>query len=78
MNGGGAEIETQQRLINLYQLAGRSDEMIAEYETIIAAQPDEALTLRDIHANLSKPFGIHGVLRIVRLRLSYCIIAFRW
>ncbi len=40
LSGAAADIRARQRLINLYDTAGRTPEMIAEYRRLMAAEPE--------------------------------------
>ncbi|MCY3840998.1 MAG: hypothetical protein OXH09_20535, partial [Gammaproteobacteria bacterium] len=39
-NGSGVDVEARQRLIKLYESAGRPGEMVREYRRLMAAEPD--------------------------------------
>ena len=39
-NGIGVDVEARQRLIKLYETAGRSDDMVREYRRLMSAEPD--------------------------------------
>jgi len=39
-NGSGVDVEARQRLIKLYESAGRPDDMIREYRRLMSADPD--------------------------------------
>ena len=40
LSGAAVDVRARQRLINLYETAGRTPEMIAEYRRLMAAEPD--------------------------------------
>ena len=39
-NGFGVDVEARQRLIKLYEAAGRPDDMVREYRRLMSAEPD--------------------------------------
>lgn len=39
-NGTGVDVEARQRLIKLYETAGRPDDMVREYRRLMSAEPD--------------------------------------
>ena len=39
-NGSGVDVEARQRLIKLYESAGRPDDMVREYRRLMSAEPD--------------------------------------